>query len=169
MRPRSFLGCRALGVEAGHRRRVFVTVPLLVIVTSGCSRQTQTEALPRVVLTSSGSRPPTLDSVKVVPVRTSSVPARGPITIRFRPLTADTSRRPSMFIVDGRTLGRRADGSVDRDAAQRELARLDPRTISSIEVLKGESAISRYGPGASDGVVLIDSVTRAQRARTGNP
>lgn len=171
MQPfRSLRRCRALDVAAYHGWPVLRAMPLLVIVASGCARQAMTETLPRVVLTESArANSAAGDSVRVVPVRVSSVPARGPITIRFRPLTADTSRGPAMYIVGGRTLGRRGDGSIDRDAARRELTRVDPRTISSIQVLRGESAVQRYGPAASDGVVLIEVITHAQRAKTGDP
>ena len=143
---------------------------MLVIVATGCARHTESEPLPRVVLTaSSEAKPAAVDSVRVLGIRPSSVPARGPITIRLRPVTADTSHGPSMFIVDGRTLGLRDDGSIDRVAARRELAQLDPRTISAIQLLKGDSAIRRYGPAGTGGVAIIDIVTHAQRAKTGDP
>jgi hypothetical protein len=74
-----------------------------------------------------------------------------------------------MYIVNGHTLGRRDDGTIDRDAAQRALARLDPRTISSIQVLKGDEAVQRFGPAAADGVALIELVPHAPRAKDGNP
>jgi hypothetical protein len=74
-----------------------------------------------------------------------------------------------MYIVSGVVLGRRDDGTIDHAAAQRALGRLDPRSITAIQVLKGDSAVQRFGPVASDGVVLIDLLSHAQRARTGNP
>ena len=75
-----------------------------------------------------------------------------------RPASYDSLRPPPLYVVDGVILGRRADGTVDRDAAQRALQHLDPTSISSIEVLRGESAISRFGPAARDGAALFTTV-----------
>jgi len=87
--------------------------------------------------------------------------AREPVH-RIQSATADAQH-------NGRTLGRRDDGTIDPSAAQRVLGRIDPRTIASIQVFKGESAVGRFVPAASDGVVLIELVPHAWRAREGNP
>jgi outer membrane receptor protein involved in Fe transport len=74
-----------------------------------------------------------------------------------------------MYVVDGVILGRRDDGTIDPEAAGRALARIDPHTIASIQVLKGESAVRRFGPAASDGVILFDMISHAWRAKAGDP
>ena len=144
---------------------------LLVLVASGCAHRVKSKGLPRGVDTGSTSASETsVDSVRAIPIPVASAkPTTGTITIRERFGTADTLHGPPMYIVDGRTLGRRDDGTIDRSAAQRALGRIDPRTIASIQVFKGASAVGRFGPAASDGVVLIELVPHAWRAREGNP
>ena len=145
---------------------------LLVLVASGCAHRVKSKGLPRGVDTGSTSAMETgVDSVRAIPIPVvaPSSPSGGTITIRERPVTADPLHGPPMYIVDGRTLGRRDDGTIDRSAAQRALGWIDPRTIASIQVFKGESAVGRFGPAASDGVVLIELVPHAWRAREGNP
>ena len=168
MQPfRTFIGCRAF--HAVTRRRWRVAVPVLHgIVVSGCAPQATSEAL---VFT--GPTQPTataVDSVRAVPlaVAASAAPTRGPITIHLRPVTVDSRRGPPMYVVDGVVLGRRDDGTIDHEAAGRALAKLDPRTITAIQVLKGESAVQRFGTSASDGVVLFDIASRASRAKAGD-
>jgi hypothetical protein len=70
-----------------------------------------------------------------------------------------TGRNSSvLFVVDGAPLGVRADGTTDHELARRSLALIDPTRIVSIEILKAELAVPRFGPAAHDGVALI--VTR---------
>ena len=64
---------------------------------------------------------------------------------------------PALFVLDGVKLGLHSDGTVDHEAAQRVLSKLDPNRIESIEVLKGPDAIARFGPGAHAGAVLIQT------------
>jgi hypothetical protein len=52
-------------------------------------------------------------------------------------------------------LGRRRDGTIDRQAARRALQMVDPKRISSIEVLKGVKAMERFGPSGENGAALI--------------
>jgi hypothetical protein len=66
---------------------------------------------------------------------------------------------PSLWVVNGTPLGVRADGSIDQVAAQRELKLIHCRDIVSIDVLRGASATTRFGPNVPDGVVLL--VTRS--------
>jgi hypothetical protein len=68
------------------------------------------------------------------------------------------TNHPALWVLDGVKLGLRPDGTVDHEAAQRALSKLDPNRIESIQVLKGEAAIARFGPGAHQGAVLF--VTR---------
>lgn len=168
---RSSIGCRAADVAARRRWRVVTTTLLPVLILSGCARRTKPDTSPRTVLTGPAPAKTTaIDSVRAAPIPVaSSAPARGPITLHLSPVTADTVHGPPMWIVDGQTLGLRDDGTIDRDAARRALARIDPRTISSIQVLKGDVAVRRFGPGAAEGVALIELVTHASRARAGDP
>jgi len=83
------------------------------------------------------------------------------VFIHERPVNFDSLRAPPLWVVDGVLLGRRRDGTIDHAAAQEALKTLDVKLISSIEVIKGEPASERFGPGASDGAVLITMVRPA--------
>lgn len=64
---------------------------------------------------------------------------------------------PLYWVVDGHPLGVDSTGAI---AAS--LQRLDPQTIRTVEVLKGQKAIDRFGAEASGGVVIV--TTRAGRS-----
>jgi hypothetical protein len=166
---RSSIGSRAADVALRERRRVFVAT-LLPVLVFGCARPTEPETRPRVVLAGSKATEKTMDSVSSVPLPVaSSKSGRGAVTVRLRPVTADTSHGPPMFIVDGHALGLREDGTIDHSAAQHALSRIDPRSIASIQVLKGVAAVERYGLAASNGVALIELIPHASRAHAGSP
>lgn len=63
---------------------------------------------------------------------------------------------PVYWVLDGRALGVDSTGAI---AAS--MQRLDPQTIQTVEVLKGQKAIERFGAEASGGVVIV--TTRAAR------
>jgi hypothetical protein len=73
-----------------------------------------------------------------------------------------TPIHPSLWVVNGRPLGLRSDGSIDRAAAQRELKLIRCRDVVSIDVLRDAVATTRFGPNVPDGVVLL--VTRTPSA-----
>lgn len=93
-------------------------------------------------------------------VRVSAEPR--PATVRFRWHSYEgsgTPIHPSLWVVNGAPLGLRSDGSIDREAAQRELRTIRCRDLVSIELLRGAAATTRFGPNVPDGVVLL--VTRS--------
>jgi hypothetical protein len=147
---------------------------LLLAFTTGCGGRAVRPDVAAATVAGGDTRSPgaasapvaPLDSIRSIPVARSQ-PATVRISIRER--FGNSLHGPPMYIVNGHTLGRRDDGTIDRDAAQRALARLDPRTISSIQVLKGGEAVQRFGPAAADGVALIELVPHAPRAKDGNP
>ena len=96
-----------------------------------------------------------MESVVAPPVVRGSAAVPGRVTIRLRPVTADPLRLPALLVVDGVILGRRADGTVDMDAAQRALRSVDANLISSIETVKREPAMERFGSGPFEGALLI--------------
>ena len=55
----------------------------------------------------------------------------------------DSSSEDALFIVDG------------KEVSNTKLEDIDPSTIESMEVLKGEKAIEEYGEKAKDGVIII--------------
>ena len=83
----------------------------------------------------------------------SSSPAPNPQRAALRLCSSaedyPTNRRceSPMLIVDGRT--------VDFDSAN-----LDPHDIDSIEIVRGDSAVVRYGEQARKGVVIVTSKKR---------
>jgi len=68
-------------------------------------------------------------------------------------MDADSLRPPPLYVVDDVVLGRRSDGTVDHVAAARSLQQLDPKRITSIEVIK--EASNRFGPDGVNGVVIF--------------
>jgi hypothetical protein len=70
-----------------------------------------------------------------------------------------TRSQPSLWVVNGTPLGLRSDGSIDQEAAQRDLRMIRCRDIVSIDVLRGAAARTRFGPNVPDGVVIL--VTRS--------
>jgi hypothetical protein len=142
------------------------TAALLAAVVSSCARQPKRgEPLPQVVSTEAPMQVSTaMDSVTALPLAPSlraSTLTGVTVTLREGPGKLDSLRAPPLYVVDGVILGRRRDGTIDRAAAQDALKTLDPKLISSIEVIKGEPAIERFGRGASGGAVLITMVRPA--------
>jgi TonB-dependent SusC/RagA subfamily outer membrane receptor len=76
--------------------------------------------------------------------RTNSATAGARLSTRQVPLS------DPQYVVDGRTV------------LKQELSRLNPADIESVEVIKGAAAVSRYGPTASNGVVLIRTKSPAR-------
>ena len=89
-----------------------------------------------------------LDQVSgVTLVRTNGGMGRG-WYLRIRGAKSMSFNRLPLVLVDGiRVSGAARDGGA--------LELLSPSTIGSVEVLRGASALAQYGPGASDGVILI--------------
>jgi hypothetical protein len=150
------------------RSALSTTLPFISVV-AGCARHD-------LLL---GPLPPVASS-EVAPVNTAmtrvsripigvrdSVPLRGPVFIREGWASVHTLRAEPLYVVDGAVLGRRHDGTIDRQAGQRALQVLDPRRIVSIEVLKDIQAVQRFGPSGSNGAVLIltRQLTSARSAR----
>src|SRR5215204_1600622 len=124
------------------------TAALLAAVVSSCARQPKRgEPLPQVVSTEAPLQVSTaMDSVSALPLAPSlRASTRTGVTVTFHegPARLDSLRAPPLYVVDGEILGRRRDGTIDRAAAQDALITLDPKLISSIEVIKGEPAIER--------------------------
>lgn len=79
-----------------------------------------------------------------------------PITVQGSQLSvnyrlADTTKKP-LIILDG------------REISQAEMQQVSPKTIESINVLKGESAAAKYGEKAKNGVVEITSKKQSSDA-----
>ena len=70
-------------------------------------------------------------------------------------------------MVNGVTLGRRSDGTVDHAAAQRLLQRVDPGRLVSIEIVKPEQASKRFGADASHGAILFVTAPSRTSVQTG--
>ena len=107
--------------------------------------------------------PEPLKRPPVAPPRTSA-PTGKPVRVVICQRSGPTDH-PALLVVDGVRLGLRPDGTIDHEAAGRALSKLDPNRIESIEVLKGEAAVARFGPGAHAGAVLIS--TRPDSSRKG--
>jgi hypothetical protein len=71
------------------------------------------------------------------------------------------------MVVNGVPLGRRPDGTVDHEAAQRLLQRVSCKDIVSIHFVKAEQALMRFGPGANRGAMLIATAPSNASVQTG--
>jgi hypothetical protein len=94
--------------------------------------------------------------VRPVPPRAMVPPAR----IRIRCANTISADHPPLYVIDGVPIGLRSDGTIDR-----ALGRIDPRSIVFIQVLKDATAVTRFGPGAHQGVVIITTT----KAKTRSP
>ena len=84
----------------------------------------------------------------------TSAPTGKPVRIVICQRSGPTDH-PPLWVLDGVRLGLRPDGTVDHEAAQRLLSKLNPNEVVSIEILKSVEATARFGPGAHQGAVLI--------------
>jgi TonB-dependent SusC/RagA subfamily outer membrane receptor len=73
-----------------------------------------------------------------------------------------TSVHNPIYVIDGVIQGAKDSVVVDSIAAK-QLSDLGPDDIASIEVLKGPTAIERYGPGAHNGAVIITTKAKSRR------
>jgi TonB-dependent SusC/RagA subfamily outer membrane receptor len=97
-------------------------------------------------ITAPGSPAPLRASASTDAAATASGP---PPVIRFVCGSSLSAARTPLYVVDGVARGE-------------ETPDLEAMDIRSIEVVRGAAAVARYGPRASDGVVLI--TTRARPA-----
>lgn len=70
-------------------------------------------------------------------------------------VTADTgaaARRPMLWVVNGRVLGRAAD---PQQLTVPGFEPLDASLIERVEVLKGRAATAEFGEAGADGVVIV--------------
>jgi hypothetical protein len=125
-------------VQAGDRR---VNAVLLVVDANGQYVASVADSLPFAVIAA-------IDS------GFSSVGAHNAVEDMARELVADRLRVPGMgahqplYIVDGVRVGR-----VDS---------LSANEIENIQLLKGDEAVSKYGPGAADGGAIVVTVAHSE-------
>jgi hypothetical protein len=152
------------------RRQSPLALVLMAIVMSGCAgAEAPTWIAPRLTPSSDtlGVRS-TMAPVATVPV--GSLSSSAPKSFRFRHRYDQTVGWPSaLFLVNGKAVGRRSDGTVDSAATLRWLQSVDARQIVSIEVVKGDEAIKRFGPDARGGAVLINTMADTSRAWNWKP
>jgi hypothetical protein len=103
--------------------------------------------------------------VRASPIAVASTPAPKPFRLRHC-YDVIPGGLPALLFVDGKALGRRADGTIDDVAAAHSLRMVDPLSIVSIQVVKGNEAVERYGPAARGGAVLF--VTSSDRSPARN-
>lgn len=110
---------------------------------------------------------PTLDMrPEVLPANEPETPDRGPDIRIYESTTAEPTDDP-LILVDGervRAPGARTGGPGE-GSSRHPISDLHPEDIESIEVIKGEEAVSRYGDAAREGVILI--TTRDGRGVSG--
>jgi hypothetical protein len=129
-------------------------------------------------LAAQGVQPPSIAApapLTRLPIAVSTAPA-GTLRIRCHSYEGAgiSLARPQLLLLNGRLLGVQSDGSIDHEAARRELSQVDGRSVASIERLKGAEAIRRFGPAAREGAFLfrtipVDSSRRDITKRAGNP
>lgn len=76
---------------------------------------------------------------------------------------------PALIVLDGVVLGLTKDLTVDDSVAGRAMSQLDTDDILSVEVLKGERAMDRYGERAHNGVVIITTKKKKEAAKAAIP
>ena len=139
---------------------------LLAAVVSRCARAPKPDQTPISVTGGEATARvrSTTDSVTVLPEARSTAPAGKPVHVIICHRSAVDTLHPPLYVINGIVLGLRPDNTIDHVAARRALARINATTIVSIEVLKGERAIQRFGPGAHEGTILI-TTTKPGSAR----
>lgn len=99
----------------------------------------------------------------VLELREAPVPGRATGTVRIASKT--TNNEETVYVNDKQYVPSKKingnpliilDGEVLKDG---DIRNIDPNTIASIDVLKGESATSAYGEKGMDGVIIIKSKT----------
>ena len=135
--------------------RLAATV-LLAAVVSRCARPAKPGQTPLSVTGGEATArvQSTMDSVTVLPVRPAASDGKPVRVIICHRSTVDTLH-PPLYVIDGVVLGLRPDNTIDHAAARRAFGRINPTSIATIEVLKGEGAMQRFGPGAHEGAILI--------------
>ena len=161
------LAARRIGIVGGNRspaldgrRRLFG-----LLVTSavwGCAHaETLTGIAQKLTPTADTLRVRlTMNPVSSIPLSASSAPK--PVRIRFGP-HVNSTRPSALFVVDGKVIGQRSDGSIDHMAAGQWLRTVDPRRIVSIEIVKGADAVRRFGPNARNDAVLFSTAADSSR------
>ena len=172
-----FAGCMTTGVVTNFRSGASLAhhgcrLLALAVMASvwGCAHSDVVTGLaPRLTPTADtlGVRS-MMDPVSSVPIAATSTPAPKWITFRFGPHVS-SSNPPALFVVDGKVIGRRDDGSIDHVVAGRWFRTIDPLRIEAIEVVKGEHAVRRFGPIARSGAVLFFTRVDSSRARVRTP
>lgn len=66
-------------------------------------------------------------------------------------LTTTGAVAPPLIIIDGKNMGKMSN------TGESPMAKLDPKEINSITVLKGESATTIYGDEGKDGVIVVNT------------
>lgn len=97
-----------------------------------------------VLIKVNGTEIPNVNNVEKVNVDGSS--AKG--SIKFR---SNIDGRP-LIVKDGKVLGR-----LHQHESDEPLKGIDPKTIKSLNIIKGKEAIDKYGKDAEDGVIEIES------------
>jgi hypothetical protein len=60
---------------------------------------------------------------------------------------SDTTKKPPLYIIDGKLL-------------KTQIYNLDPNNISKMEILKNDSLVTKYGPDAVNGVIIITTKSK---------
>ena len=168
--PVPFVRIPSAGIPSHRRCRRLALALLLAVLAAGCSRpQTSTGIAPRLTPTSDtlGIRS-TMAPVRAIPIAVASAAASKPFRLRHS-YDVTPGRASALLLVNGRALGRRRDGTIDHVAAGQSLRMVDPRSIVSIQIVKGDEALGRYGPAARGGAVLIVTSSDTSHARNRVP
>ena len=149
-----------------HFCRLAATM-LLAAVVSRCARAPKPDQAPLSVTGGEATARvrSTMDSVAILPEARPTAPAEKPVRVIICHRPAIDTLHPPLYVIDGIVLGLRSDNTIDHDAARRVFARIDATTIVSIEVLKGERAMQRFGPGAHEGAILITTTKQGSARR----
>jgi hypothetical protein len=85
------------------------------------------------------------DTIEMEGVSNYSVPNLQKVKLKRQPVIGSTELNMGepLYFLDGRPI------------TKTEMDKIDPQTIDSVNVLKGEQAIKAYGQAASNGVILI--------------
>jgi hypothetical protein len=153
-----------------RRLSMRISAPVVIALSIACSRSPAAPRSPapeqRLAVTQRASPANAkLDSIKPLPWRVS--PASGGV-VRVVICQSNLRSRdhPPIWVLDGVVLGLRADGTIDHDAAGKAMREVDVKSITFIQILEDATAIARFGPGAHQGVVLVETLEAKKAAHT---
>ncbi len=168
----TFTRNRVARLAARRACRVLTTL-LLPTISAACARfPISTAIAPRVTPSSDTlSIRSTMTSATTLPGHrvSTSVPLMVPIRWRHSYAGATVPLPPMLMLIDGVPLGLRPDSTVDHDAAKRLMQRIRCKDVVSIQVVRGEQAVRRFGRVADPGVIMVVTASHTWRAEAGNP